>query len=203
MRRPRQYRRLFGSAITASTPGRWKKGSASGGVHLDKLGSVRRQVKVVAHERATRPKIDPCNFWRPRQYFGLERFELADRFDGLRDLAHRDQIRLREEDRRVGEEMSAVPGQYLAGDDARRCLLHGAPDTRRIDIDTKTFLIEPALQREPIARRGCGRIGHGKIPLISICLNTARKSPSGRPRFRRFVAWRRPATKRPGSTRLK
>jgi len=53
-------------------------------------------------------------------------------------------------------------------------LLHGAPDTRRVNIDTKTFLIKQALWREPIARRGCGRIGHEKIPLIWICLNIAR-----------------------------
>jgi hypothetical protein len=70
--------------------------------------------------------------------------------------------------------MSAVSGQYLAGDNTRRHLLHGAPDTRRVNIDTKTFLVKPALQRELIARRGCGRIGHGKIPLVWICLNIAR-----------------------------
>jgi len=84
---------------------RIQEGAAGIGVHLDQLGAIPPEVKIIAHEGAARSGIEAGDRWRP----GQDRFLVCGQsrrgLDHLDDSGHVLKITRGLEDGNIGEEM--------------------------------------------------------------------------------------------------
>ena len=146
------------------------------GIHLDQLGAVLAQMKIIAHQRARRTGINLRNFRCPSHYGIAKGRDLRHRFNRRDGILHGHQCRGWHKHRHVGKQMRMGRG-HLTGQ-ARVCQ-GGRKNPAQFPLvnrDAKTALVQ--VRRDQTG--GAGQQGiTGGGHLVSWCGIRAKMGTGG------------------------